>query len=354
MYEFSLPCQVVFGENAIEKLPDLIKEKTKKTPVKKPLLVTSEIMEWNKSMIENLSLIFSNAGFETVVFDGVEPNPTLENIEQGKKVYSDTSCDAVIALGGGSPIDAAKIIAHESDAHFFATVPTTAGTGSEVSPWSVISDNKNHEKLSLYSRHPEIAVLDPVLTLTMPPGLTFFTAVDAFSHAMESYISSSANCFSNSVAFKSIQLTCDNLTIAVSDGNNIAARTSLLEASLLSGIAMMSAGLGVGHALGNTIGGIYHDSVHGWLIAQLLGNVWEFNKKGGASKTGEIDAMVQKIFSQITELSQQLGLKKDRINRQHLDLIVENSTKNVNIQTNPVEVTSSELSMLLKSSFEFV
>jgi alcohol dehydrogenase class IV len=354
MYEFSLKCQVVFGENAIEKLPSLLKDNMKKARVKKPLLITSEIMEWNQSIIEKARLILSNGGFETSVFDGVEPNPTLGNIEKGKKKYDAMGCDAVIALGGGSPIDAAKIIAHECNASVLIVIPTTAGSGSEVSAWSVISDNKNLKKLSLCTRTPDTAILDPVLTVTMPPLLTFFTAIDAFSHALESYISNSANCFSDSLALKSIQMTAQNLDLAVKNGNDMTARTKLLEASLLSGIAMVSAGLGVGHALANTIGGIYHDSIHGWLIAQILENAWAFNKVSVSDKNKEIESAVQKIFLQIGELSQQLNLSKDCLKKQHLDLIVENSIKNINIETNPKRVSKDELRNLLASCFKFI
>lgn len=351
MYDLSLPCHVIFGENAVETLPRLMAEHPGTARAGKLLLVTSEVMAWNRPVIERIKSILSSGKVETSVFDGIEPNPTQENIETGKMQYAGRGCDAVMALGGGSPIDAAKIIAHDCGAAALIAVPTTAGTGSEVSGWSVISDSKTLEKRSICTRAPDMALLDPVLTVTMPPGLTFFTAVDSFSHALESYLSKSANCFSDSLSGKSILLTAQHLAPAVNSGNDLAARTGLLEASLLSGIAMMSAGLGVGHALANTIGGIYHDSVHGWLVAQVLEHVWQFNKEKKADKIRDIDTAVQTIFARIRELSGQLNLNTDTVKKQHLDLIVENSLRNVNMQTNPRDATRKDIMDLLGNCF---
>jgi alcohol dehydrogenase class IV len=287
-----------------------------------------------------------------VVFDGIEPNPTLANIDTGKTKYLATGCDAVMALGGGSPIDAAKIIAHDCGATALVALPTTAGTGSEVSGWSVISDSATLEKRSVFTRAPDMALLDPVLTVTMPPRLTFFTAVDAFSHALESYLSKSANCFSDSLSSKSIHLTAQNLAVAVTNGNDMAARTGLLEASLLSGIAMMSAGLGAGHAMANTIGGVYHDSVHGWLVAQVLENVWQFNRENRADKIKDIEVPVQNTFARIRELATHLNLTRDTIKKQHLELIVENSLKNINMQTNPRDVKREDIMVIVEACFK--
>lgn len=354
MYDLSLTCHVIFGENAVDTLPGLMAKHPGTAGAGKLLLVTSEVMAWSRPVIERIRSILFKGGIQTAVFDGIEPNPTLANIDTGKMQYRAMGCDAVMALGGGSPIDAAKIIAHECGAAALIAVPTTAGTGSEVSGWSVISDSTMLEKLSVFTRAPDMALLDPVLTATMPPRLTFFTAVDAFSHALESYLSKSANCFSDSLAFKSILLTAQHLAPAVNNGHDLTARTGLLEASLLSGIAMMSAGLGAGHALANTIGGIYHDSVHGWLVAQVLENVWQFNKEKKADKIRDIDPAVQNIFARIRELSRRLNLSTDTLKKQHLDLIVENSLKNVNMQTNPRRAAREDLMDLLENCFTFI
>ncbi len=352
MYDLSLSCHVIFGENAVDGLPGLMAEHLGTTRAGKLLVVTSEIMDWNRPLVERIRSILFKDGVDMVVFDGIEPNPTLANIDTGKTQYLAAGCDAVMALGGGSPIDAAKIIAHDCGAAALVAVPTTAGTGSEVSGWSVISDSATLEKRSVFTRAPDMALLDPVLTVTMPPRLTFFTAVDAFSHALESYLSKSANCFSDSLSSKSIHLTAQHLGLAVTNGNDMAARTGLLEASLLSGIAMMSAGLGAGHAMANTIGGVYHDSVHGWLVAQVLEKVWQFNRETSTDKIREIEAPVEQTFARIRELATRLHLTRDTLKKQHLGLIVENSLKNINMQTNPRDARKEDIQVLLENCFK--
>ncbi len=354
MYNLSLACHVIFGENAVDALPGLMAEHPGTAGAGNLLLVTSETMAWNRSLIERITSILLKGGIDVVVFDGIEPNPTLANVDTGKKQYLATGCDAVMALGGGSPIDAAKIIAHDCGAAALVAVPTTAGTGSEVSGWSVISDSATLEKRSVFTRAPDMALLDPVLTVTMPPRLTFFTAVDAFSHALESYLSKSANCFSDSLSSKSIHLTAQHLESAVTNGNDMAARTGLLEASLLSGIAMMSAGLGAGHAMANTIGGVYHDSVHGWLVAQVLENVWQFNREKRADKIKDIEAPVKTAFDRIRDLSRRLNLIPDTLKKQHLGQIVENSLKNINMQTNPRDVKKEDIMAFLGNCFKCI
>ncbi|MCA1787257.1 MAG: iron-containing alcohol dehydrogenase, partial [Desulfobacteraceae bacterium] len=131
MYDLSLTCHVIFGENTVDTLPGLMTKHAGTAHAGKLLLVTSEIMAWNRPVIERIKSILFQGGVDTCVFDGIEPNPTLANIETGKRKYRAMGCDAVMALGGGSPIDAAKIIAHDCGAAALIAVPTTAGTGSE-------------------------------------------------------------------------------------------------------------------------------------------------------------------------------------------------------------------------------
>ena len=321
--------------------------------VKKFLIVTSEIMDWNESMIADLKDNLSKENFNAVVFDGVEPNPATDNIEQGKALYSVQECDGIIAFGGGSPIDASKIIAHETDASVFITIPTTAGTGSEISPWSVITITGSCEKKSMCTRTPDLALLDPKLTITMPPDLTFFTGMDAFSHAVEAYLSSSSCGFTDGLAFESMQIICKSLNKAVNDGKDLDARCDMLEASLLAGAAMMHAGLGLAHAMANTIGGFYHQSVHGWLIAQTMEAVCDFNKDADMEKFQRIETIIKNVMTEAGQIIENLGLSYDVLEKDHFNLIVKESMANVNTRTNPRRFTEYDLENLLSSCFEW-
>jgi len=326
---------------------------TAPSSVKRFLLVTSQIMEWNRSMICDLKQNLSKESFTAVVFDGVEPNPTTDNIEQGKIVYGAEECDGVIAFGGGSPIDASKIIADETRASIFITIPTTSGTGSEISPWSVITAAGSNEKISLCTRIPDLALLDPQLTITMPPALTFSTGMDAFSHAVEAYVSSSSNGFTDGLSFESMQLILRSFKAAVKDGRNLDARKDMQEASLLAGAAMMHAGLGLSHAMANTIGGFYHGSVHGWLIAQTLEAVCDFNRDAVPDKYRRIEPIVKQVMTQAGQMVENLSLTRDVLEKDHFKSIVEKSTSNVNSTTNPRKFTKEDLEKLLNSCFEW-
>jgi alcohol dehydrogenase class IV len=353
MYEFSLQCPVVFGVNSMDTLAGRITSLTAGSSVKRFLLVTSQIMEWNRSMISVLKENLSKEGFNTVVFDGVEPNPTTENIEQGKTLYRSEGCDGVIAFGGGSPIDASKIIADETRASFFITIPTTSGTGSEISPWSVITLTGSNAKKSMCTRIPDLALLDPQLTVTMPPALTFFTGMDAFSHAVEAYVSSSSNGFTDGLSFEGMQLILRSFEAAVKDGKNLGARKDMQEASLLAGAAMMHAGLGLSHAIANTIGGFYHRSVHGWLIAQTLEAVCDFNRDAVLNKYQRIEPIVKHVMTQAGQMIKNLSLTRDVLEKNHFNSIVEKSMTSVNSATNPKKFTKGDLEKLLNSCFEW-
>ncbi|MBU1696888.1 MAG: iron-containing alcohol dehydrogenase [Proteobacteria bacterium] len=353
MYEFSLKCPVVFGVNSMDTMAKRITTLTADRSVKRLLIVTSEVMEWNRSMISDLKENLIEEGFDSVVFDGVEPNPTTDNIEQGKTLYKAEWCDGIIALGGGSPIDASKVIADETNASLLITIPTTSGTGSEISPWSVITATDSNTKMSMCTRIPDLALLDPQLTITMPPALTLFTGIDAFSHAVEAYASTSSNGFTDGLSLESIQLILKSFSIAVKDGGDINARTDMLEASLLAGAAMMHAGLGLAHAMANTIGGFYHGSVHGWLIAQTLEAVCDFNRNAFPDKYRRIEPIVKDVMNQVGQMFEILGLTRDVLEKAHFNSIVEMSMANINSATNPRAFTREDLEKLLNSCFEW-
>ncbi|MFV9506810.1 MAG: iron-containing alcohol dehydrogenase [Oscillochloridaceae bacterium umkhey_bin13] len=229
------------------------------------------------------------------VLDDVPANSSVEVVAAGAEAVRASGADVIVAVGGGSPIDTAKGI------RLLATlggsipdyegynvipqrllpmiaVPTTAGTGSEVTAIAVILDEAENRKISLVSPYlyPDLAVLDPALTLTLPPRLTAATGMDALSHAIETFVSTENNPFSDSLALAAIDMIATHLRDAVHRGNEIEARGHMLIASAMAGIAFSNSLLGVVHAIAHAIGANYHIH-HGTLNALILPHAMQFN-----------------------------------------------------------------------------
>lgn len=236
-------------------------------------------------------------GFAEVVgiYDNVPPNSSLATVNEATEAARAARADLLIALGGGSPIDTAKgmrilltlggeIPQYEGYNTIIQpltpmiAVPTTAGTGSEVTVVAVIKDEDENRKISLASRYlmPDIAVLDPELTLTLPPRLTAATGMDALSHAIEAYVSTENNPFSDSLALASIDVIANHLRDAVHQGGNLEARSQMLLASCMAGVACSNSWFGVVHAISHAIGAHYPVH-HGTLNSIILPYGMEFN-----------------------------------------------------------------------------
>ncbi len=278
------------GEGAVLRLPEFIKEKG----VKKVLVVTDKgLMGLHllDPMFEKLDAV----GIDYVVFDGVQPNPTIPNIEDCKKVYEENGCEGIIAFGGGSPMDCAKaagarIVRPNKSVRamrgqlkvlkklppFFA-VPTTAGTGSETTVAAVVSDPETHEKNAINDTclRPKYAVLDPALTVGLPPHITSTTGMDAMTHAVEAYIGHSNTKDTIREAEEAVKLIHGNLEKAYHDGKNIEARANMLKGSYLAGRAFTHAYVGYVHAIAHNLGGLY-GTPHGLANAVILPYVLDY------------------------------------------------------------------------------
>lgn len=236
-------------------------------------------------------------GFAEVagVYDNVPPNSSLETVNEATEAARAARADLLVALGGGSPIDTAKGVrilltlggeipqyeGYNTIAQPLTpmiAVPTTAGTGSEVTVVAVIKDEAGKRKISLASRYlmPDIAVLDPEMTLTLPPRLTAATGMDALSHAIESFVSTENNPFSDSLALASIHMIANHLRDAVHEGSNLEARSQMLLASCMAGVACSNSWFGVVHAISHAIGAHYPVH-HGTLNAIILPYGMQFN-----------------------------------------------------------------------------
>ncbi len=352
MYKFNLHCKVIFGERVLERIAEEISELRPRFPSK--LLIVKDQRHIPK-LIENIKAKLNQAGCSEVeIFDEVKPNPTKSCVERGVKLCRKLGSESIIAFGGGSPMDTAKVIAKEAEVDLLVTIPTTAGTGSEVSPWAVIVDEKTREKVSSVEKTPDLALLDPILTLTMPPKLTLFTGIDAFSHALEVYVSKDSNSITDALALKAIQMVSENLPLVIENGQNIAARSKMLEGSLLAGIAMLNCGLGLIHAVANTMGGWYHQLSHGWIIAHLLGEVNKFNRVAKPVKYYEIEKFIKEIENTSSEAAKRLGIPIIEVKEEDINLLVKRSANNVNAATNPRDFSFADIDAIIRNSFKIV
>ena len=282
--------ELLEGEGAVLKLPAFIKNKN----INKVLIVTDKGL-MNLHLLDPLFEELKKEDIEYVVFDGVQPNPTIPNIEDCKNVYIENNCQGIIAFGGGSPMDCAKAAAarvvkpkqsvrkmrgylkvHKKLPPFFA-VPTTAGTGSETTLAAVVTDPTTHEKNAICDSclRPKYAVLDPSLTIGLPPHITSTTGMDALTHAVEAYIGKSNVKSTIRYAEDATKLIHENLEKAYVNGKDVEARNNMLKASFLAGSAFTRAFVGYVHAIAHNLGGMYN-TPHGLANAVILPYVLEW------------------------------------------------------------------------------
>jgi choline dehydrogenase len=283
-----VPTRFVHGPGGIAQLGELVRE----LGVMRPMLVT----DWG---VVAAGLAETALGHvETaVLFDGVYANPDVELVGRATAAYVEARCDGLVALGGGSSIDTAKSVGVEvahggsiMDYEYGGTlitrripplvaVPTTAGTGSEATLWAVITDPQRKIKFNvggtpLIGAH--VALVDPELTLGLPPAITAATGLDALSHGIECYTCDYHQPFNDAVALAAIELVGHWLRVAYEDGGNLEARTNMAHAATLGGLAYGTESAGAAHAMSQSAGGV-HECPHGALTARVLGPVCEYN-----------------------------------------------------------------------------
>ena len=285
--------ELLEGEGAVLKLPEFIKNKG----LKKVLVVTDKGL-MGLHLLDPMFEELKKQGIEYVVFDEVQANPTIPNIEACKDMYLNNQCEGLIAFGGGSPMDCAKAAAArvvkprqsvrkmrgylkvgKKLPPFFA-VPTTAGTGSENTLAAVVTDPETHEKNAICDTHlrPKYAVLDPALTVGLPPHITSTTGMDALTHAVESYIGKSNVKSTIKYAEDATVLIHENLEKAYANGKDMVARENMLKASFYAGSAFTRAFVGYVHAIAHNLGGMYN-TPHGLANAVILPYVLEWYGK---------------------------------------------------------------------------
>ena len=282
------------GPGSIRKLPALIKEQG----VRKPLIVTDSVLMELK-LLQSLFAAFDAIHMPYAVYDGVQPNPSIDNVEAAYAVYLKNGCDAVVGFGGGSAMDCAKVVAGRVVRPHLTTdqlggyfkimlpvpkklprifaVPTTAGTGAETTSAAVITDPGKNAKYTVndFLIHPHFIVLDPELTLGLPPFITAITALDALAHATEGYIGGAHCKFSDDYSEKAVRIIFENIDQVYKNGRDLEARGQMLMASYYAGVVLNRALTGYVHPFAHKIGGMYH-LPHGRLIGAIMPLVFEY------------------------------------------------------------------------------
>jgi len=283
------PTQLVHGPGALARLGELVAG----LGVSRPLLVTDPGVVAAGLAARALEQL----GDDVVVCAEVKPNPDIELVDEAAELYAREECDGLVAVGGGSPMDVAKavgvVVAHGGSIAAYewghdpiecripplVTVPTTAGTGSEVTLWAVITDPEREVKFNVGGTAliaAWAAVVDPELMLGLPPAVTAATGMDALAHAVECYTCDYHQFFNDAVALHAVELGAAWLERAVAEGADLEARTGMAQAALLGGMAYGTESAGAAHAMSQSAGGV-HDCSHGALTARLLGPVSEYN-----------------------------------------------------------------------------
>ena len=340
----------------------------------------------SSGMAEQIQGILKEAGLESVIFGGAEPNPKDTNVEAGMEVFRANGCDSIISLGGGSSHDCAKAIgliaANGGKISDFEgidkscnpmcpliAINTTAGTASEITRFCIITDTSRHVKMAIVDWRvtPQIAINDPKLMVGMPPSLTAATGMDALTHAVEAYVSTAANPLTDGAALDAIRMISHYLPKAVANGQYMKARDRMAYAQYLAGIAFNNASLGYVHAMAHQLGGFYN-LPHGVCNAILLPHVEEFNIIANTNRFGDIArAMGEKVdqlsptdaayraIEAIRRLSRQVGIPENLrslgVKEEDFEIMAENAMKDVCQLTNPRRATKEQIIGIFRSAY---
>lgn len=377
---FYMPSISLMGVDCLDELGKEIVSRG----LKKCLLVTGHV-HTKLGLVKQVTDILDKYGLGYVIFDGTKPNPTVTNVNDGVKMLKENNCDFVISYGGGSPHDAAKGMAllatnggkiedyegvdksKNPQLPLFA-INTTAGTASEMTRFTIITDEVRHIKMAIVDKNvtPIVAVNDAKLMLTMPKGLTAATGMDALTHAVEAYVSTAATPITDACAEKAIELIAKYLKTAVDNGEDLEARTQMAYAEYLAGMAFNNASLGYVHAMAHQLGGFY-DLSHGVCNAILLPHVVKFNSDVCVDRLRKIailmgvdphklnkDNIVEKAIGAIVDLSKSIGIPSGiaelGAKEEDFEILATNALKDACGLTNPKRATLEDIIAIYKAA----
>jgi alcohol dehydrogenase class IV len=377
MKSFLIPPNIQFSEDSLEYLSTLDGDKA--------VLVTGGSSMKKFGFLDKAAALLSEAGIESMVIDGVEPNPSVKTVNDGKEKMLDFEPDWVIAVGGGSALDAAKIMwtfYEHPDLDFediievasipklrnkakFIAIPSTSGTASEITAFSVITDTDNKIKYPIVSPEiiPDIAIVDPEIPSTMPPHITANTGMDVLAHAVESHVSTNASDYTEPLAMEAIEMVFDYLPKAVEDGDDMDAREKMHNASTMAGMAFSNSSLGIIHSLAHKIGGELHVT-HGLANAILLPYVIEFNYQSARDIFEKIEKRlgIVSLADAIRKLNKTVNIPAsfkevdwlectDEDFEEILDRMSQNALEDPCTLTNPKEPTVDDMKEIYKKSY---
>lgn len=387
VFQFFNPTRIIYGPG----ISTDFKTELQTLGVSKYFIVTDQVIR-RLGIGEKITNELVSQGFEiTGIFDKVPQDAEVSSVYACAKNATESNAEGLIAIGGGSVIDAAKaaniLISEGGDlisdyAGVYTlkrplkpliAIPTTAGTGSEVTMVAVVYDPENKVKIPFTDRYllPNLAVLDPELTLTLPPLLTASTAMDALTHAIEAYVGIQASPFSDALAVKAIELIVNHLITAVEDGSNIEARGALLVASNLAGIAFSHSMVGCVHGMAHALGGLFHVP-HGIANAILLPYGMTYNLDvatqrlaqlayvmGESNKELSVETAAQKAIDAVKSITNKLNkicnlpirLRDVGIPEQALPQIAEATVMDGTCIFNPKEVVTDEILIQLTQAY---
>jgi alcohol dehydrogenase len=362
-FGFILPTRIEYGIGALALLP----RELEKLNVKRVVMVTDHGIQ-QAGLVDRVVNLLKQNGMGYTIFADVDPNPKDYNVSAGARVVREFNGQAIVALGGGSPIDCAKAIGvlatHGGDSikayegktavHKeitpLITIPTTSGTGSEVTFSSVITDTANNFKMTV--KNPlmaaKVALIDPELTLTMPPAVTASTGLDALTHAIEAYTANVAEPISDALALYAVELIYNNLKTAVYEGNNLEARAGMMMGSLLAGLAFSHSDVASVHCIAEALGGVF-DTPHGVGNSILLPYVMEYNMEYSLDRYANIARMMganflckeegaKKAVEMVKQLTKDVKLPSFRslgIDPRDFERLAEMSARNISTESNP-------------------
>ncbi len=368
-FSFEMPTKIEYGQGSVARLPEILKE----LGVKKPLFITGS-GSTRKVLLPKATQHLDAVGMEYAVFDKIEANPKDYNVEEAAKFAIENGTDGIVALGGGSPIDAAKaasaIISYggslkdyygrwkvKGPVQPFIVIPTTAGSGSEVTFSSVITDTNETFKKTVKSQYfgPKVALLDPDMLVSLPASITAATGIDALTHAIEAYSCTESEPVSDACALYAIELIAENIREAVFNPSNMDARSAMLIGSTLAGIAFSHSDVASVHCMAEAMGSLY-DAAHGVCNAILLPYVMEYSldhavdvysrigRVMGSTATDDRQAAKDavEIVKQMVKDIKLPTLKDIGIKAEDIDRLAEMSEENGSTPSNPRPMTKKE------------
>ena len=378
--ELYQPRHTLIGRDGITMIPHFLRR----------LSATRVLVVTDKGLMKigtagKVTAVLDDAKIDYVIYDGVQPNPTVTIVNEAFAFYQEKQCGAIIAIGGGSPIDVAKAVSilsanggriqdyngvNKSRKHGapIIAVNTTAGTGSECTRAYVVTDEEAKSKMLMVDTNclSHLALNDPMLMVGMPPSLTAATGIDALTHAIEAYICNTHTPYTDALALEAIRLISGALREAVRDGSDMDARTDMCWAEYMAGLAFSNAGLGLVHGIAHQLGG-YYNIPHGLANAIMLPRVLEYNRIYCMSRLAAIaQAMGEKVDNlSVDEASKQAieavrrliadvkipPLCETKFRMEDIDVLAENALKDTATLTNTVRPTLDDVKTIIAKTY---